>query len=103
MTVGRLLAEADSAELSGWMEWEEIHGPLGTERGDYLAAGMIKTMVDLQRAAAGAKSGSSSRVQDFLLFALPGAAGPSRMAITTPEGFAAWAAMAAAAQARLSR
>jgi hypothetical protein len=38
MTVEELLKRASSRELSEWMAFEVIHGPIGYERLDYAAA-----------------------------------------------------------------
>ncbi|MFZ3494627.1 phage tail assembly protein T [Streptomyces sp. 5.8] len=50
MTVGRLLAEAGSAELAEWQAYEKLTGPLGGLRGDLHAALVSASVVNSQRA-----------------------------------------------------
>lgn len=38
MTKRRLLAELDSHELTEWIAYEQVHGPLGAARDDFLTA-----------------------------------------------------------------
>ncbi|WP_083390751.1 phage tail assembly protein T [Parafrankia soli] len=63
MTVGELLARIDSAEISAWMAYEQVTGPLGPARGDYQAAVVSATVAN---AMAGKKS-RRRKLADFLI------------------------------------
>jgi len=39
----------DSREVTGWAVWERLHGPLGPERLDYLAAAVQATLANVNR------------------------------------------------------
>lgn len=52
MTVGRLLKEISSRELTEWMAYEHISGPLGPRRGDYQAAQVTATLININRGKA---------------------------------------------------
>lgn len=47
MTVRDLLARLDSRELSEWMAFEQIDGPLGGRRGDIQAAIVASTVANV--------------------------------------------------------
>lgn len=49
MTVRRLLAETDSAELAEWMAYEKVAGPLGADRGDIHSAVIAATVANVNR------------------------------------------------------
>lgn len=49
MTVGRMLAEISSRELTEWMVYEQIAGPLGPVRGDYQAAQITANILNVNR------------------------------------------------------
>ena len=52
-TVGELLARISSRELSEWMVYERIAGPLGPVRGDYHAAQIAATLQNVNRGKRG--------------------------------------------------
>lgn len=81
----------DSRELSEWQAWEEIHGPLGSERMDYLIGALRATIAEIHRDTN--KRSSPFRTTDFMTFAIPGASssGGGGGTISTPEGFFQWA------------
>lgn len=90
----------DSRELAEWQAWEEIHGPLGAERMDYLIAGMRQTMAEIHRDTD--KRARPFRTTDFMVFAIPGAAssGSGGGTISSPEAFFQWATAMKARQAQ---
>ncbi|GAA1015903.1 hypothetical protein Aple_010780 [Acrocarpospora pleiomorpha] len=49
MTVGRLLNEIGSRELTEWQVYERMAGPLGPVRDDYLAAQVAATVINVNR------------------------------------------------------
>jgi hypothetical protein len=61
MTVRRLLTECDSRELSEWMVYEKVAGPLGGRRGDMQAAVVAMTVANVNRG-----KGKPARLDDFL-------------------------------------
>ncbi|WP_289009514.1 DUF4035 domain-containing protein [uncultured Thermomonospora sp.] len=63
MPVSELLARMPSAELTEWMAYERITGPLGGERGDIQAA-LISTVIANSLAG---KKGRRAKLRDFLL------------------------------------
>ncbi|MFD8556621.1 DUF4035 domain-containing protein [Streptosporangium canum] len=63
MTVGRLLAEVSSRELSEWMVYEQIAGPLGPIRGDYQSAQIAATLQNINRG----KRGKARTLEDVRL------------------------------------
>ncbi|MDT3395431.1 hypothetical protein RKE29_01990 [Streptomyces sp. B1866] len=60
-TVAELLARTSSAELTEWMVYERLTGPLGGRRGDVQAAIVAATVANAQRAR-----GRALRPEDFL-------------------------------------
>ncbi|MFG1873394.1 DUF4035 domain-containing protein [Sphaerisporangium sp. NPDC049003] len=52
MTVERLLREISSRELSEWMVYEQLAGPLGDRRGDYQAAQITAALINVHRGRA---------------------------------------------------
>ncbi|MGW4641803.1 phage tail assembly protein T [Sphaerisporangium sp. NPDC004334] len=63
MTVGRLLAEISSRELTEWMVYEKMTGPLGPVRGDYHAAQITTNLLNANRG----KNKRALRMEDVLL------------------------------------
>jgi hypothetical protein len=63
MTVADLDSRLDSAELTEWMAFEAITGPLGRRRGDIQAATIAATIANANRG----KGGKRFKVSDFLL------------------------------------
>lgn len=63
MTVRRLLAETDSHELSEWMAYERVAGPLGGVRGDAQAAVVSATIANVNRS----KGQRPTKVSEFLI------------------------------------
>lgn len=63
MPVGELLARTSSRELTEWMAFEQMDGPLGSKRGDYQAALVAKTVADVNRP----KRRAAYKLKDFLL------------------------------------
>lgn len=63
--MAELLARISSAELTEWMAYERIDGPLGGARGDYHAA-LIAAAVTNGFKALGGKRGSK-RLGEFLI------------------------------------
>ncbi len=49
MTVGELLARVSSRELTEWMVYERVAGPLGGRRGDIQSAIIAATIVNSKR------------------------------------------------------
>ena len=49
MTVGQLLEEIDSRELSEWMAFERLEGPIGPWRGDFHAGIVSSTLANIYR------------------------------------------------------
>lgn len=62
MTVARLQAEMSSRELSEWMAFERLEGPLGSSRSDVQAAVIAATVAN----AARPKNAAPARVSDFM-------------------------------------
>lgn len=63
MTVGELLARTGSRELSEWMAYERLTGPLGPARGDYHAALVAATIANANRP----KGRKAAQLRDFLI------------------------------------
>ncbi|WP_340382334.1 DUF4035 domain-containing protein [Streptomyces sp. SS7] len=63
MTVADLESRLDSAELTEWMAFERITGPLGRRRGDIQAATIAATIANANRG----KGGRRFTVSDFLV------------------------------------
>jgi len=49
MTVGELLARISSREITEWMVYERIAGPIGPVRGDIHAAQVAATVLNVNR------------------------------------------------------
>ncbi|MFC4333859.1 phage tail assembly protein T [Salininema proteolyticum] len=62
-SVRELLTRLTSAEITEWMAFERINGPLGGKRHDYNAALITKTIVD----ANSGKKRRRRKLTDFLL------------------------------------
>lgn len=62
MPVAELLARTSSAELTEWMAYEQIAGPLGGERDDILMAVLAAVIANAGRG----KKGRRARPKDFL-------------------------------------
>lgn len=62
MTVSELLARISARELSEWIAYERIEGPLGGARGDYHAALVASTVANSNRG-----KGKAHKLSDFLL------------------------------------
>jgi hypothetical protein len=62
MTVGELLARIDSRELTAWMAYERVAGPLGPERADMQAAIIASTIANANRG----KRGRAFKPEDFI-------------------------------------
>lgn len=63
MTVAELLGRISGAELAEWMAYERAHGPLGPSRGDWQAALLASTIVNVNRG----KKSRIAKIGDFLL------------------------------------
>lgn len=63
MTVADLDSRLDSAELTEWMAFERMTGPLGRRRNDIQAATVAATIANVNRS----KNGQRARVTDFLI------------------------------------
>lgn len=63
MTVADLDSRLDSAELTEWMAFEKITGPLGRRRGDIQAATIAATIANANRG----KGSRKFKVSDFLI------------------------------------
>jgi len=63
MTVGELLSRISSEELTDWMAYEQMHGPLGPSRGDWHAALLAQVVTS----TAWRGKGRRPQVRDFLL------------------------------------
>ncbi len=61
MTVAEMLRRIDSAELSEWMAYERVAGPLGGARGDQQAAVVASTVANAMRS-----KGRAYKVDDFV-------------------------------------
>lgn len=61
MPVGEMLARTTSAELTEWMAYEQMTGPLGPERNDILFAQLCAVVANANRA-----KGKKARPKDFL-------------------------------------
>ncbi|WP_199520275.1 hypothetical protein [Kitasatospora sp. MBT63] len=59
--MAELLARVSSAELTEWMAYERITGPLGPERGDALHGILTATVANTARS-----KGRKARPQDFI-------------------------------------
>ncbi|KAB8167062.1 hypothetical protein FH609_011715 [Streptomyces sp. 3MP-14] len=57
-----MLATTTSAELTEWMAYERVTGPLGPERGDALHGIQTAALVNAQKG----KRGKRARPQDFI-------------------------------------
>lgn len=64
MTVERLGQEVSSHELSEWMAYEKVEGPLGDERADYLSGTIAATLANIHRR----KNAPAYSVFDFMPF-----------------------------------
>lgn len=62
-SVRHLLAHMGSRELTEWMAYERVAGPLGPGRGDYLAALVATTVANANRP----KGKRAARLKDFLI------------------------------------
>ncbi|MDS1269690.1 DUF4035 domain-containing protein [Lipingzhangella sp. LS1_29] len=62
MTVGELLGRISSRELSEWMAYERVTGPLGPERADLHAAIVASTVANANRG----KRGRAAKPADFI-------------------------------------
>lgn len=62
MTVREMLARIDSAEISEWIAYEAVTGPLGPERADIHAALIAQTVANTNRG-----KGRPRKLSDFLL------------------------------------
>lgn len=49
MTVAELLSRMSSAELTEWMAFEKVEGPIGPARGDVQAAVVAMTVANVNR------------------------------------------------------
>ncbi|SBT89371.1 Protein of unknown function [Streptomyces sp. DI166] len=63
MTVADLDSRLDSYELTEWMVYEQMTGPLGRRRGDIQAATIAATIANANRG----KGGRRFRMQDLLI------------------------------------
>ncbi|QKY78562.1 tail assembly chaperone [Streptomyces phage Dryad] len=63
MTVAELDYRLDSAELTEWMAYENMTGPLGRRRGDIQAATIAATIANSNRG----KGGRKFKLTDFLI------------------------------------
>jgi hypothetical protein len=63
MTVAEMLERISSAELTEWMAFEKLNGPLGGRRHDYLAALQAHIAVT----AASGKKGKKFKLADFVM------------------------------------
>lgn len=63
MTVADLDSRLGSAELTEWMAYENMTGPLGRRRGDIQAATIAATIANANRG----KKGKKARIVDFLI------------------------------------
>jgi len=63
MTVADLDYRLDSAELTEWMAFEKITGPLGRRRNDIQAATIAATIANSNRG----KKGKKFKMTDFLI------------------------------------
>lgn len=62
MTVGELLQRISADELTEWMAYERIAGPLGPDRGDYQAGVIAATIANVNRK----KNSRKYRPADFI-------------------------------------
>lgn len=62
MTVRELLARTSSRELTEWIEFEKLNGPLGPERADFHAALIASTLANVHRG----KGKPPAKISDFL-------------------------------------
>lgn len=63
MTVADLDARLSSSELTEWMVYEKLTGPLGRRRADIQAATIAATIANANRS----KGGKKFKVTDFLI------------------------------------
>lgn len=63
MTVAELDSKLDSSELTEWMVFEKMTGPLGRRRGDIQAATIAATIANSNRG----KGGKKFKMTDFLI------------------------------------
>jgi hypothetical protein len=63
MTVADLDSRLDSYELTEWMVFEQMTGPLGRRRGDIQAATIAATIANANRG----KGGRKFKMTDFLI------------------------------------
>lgn len=63
MTVADLESRLGSAELTEWMAFERMSGPLGRRRNDIQAATIAATIANANRG----KKGKPFKMQDFLI------------------------------------
>jgi len=63
MTVADLDSRLDSAELTEWMAFEKMTGPLGRRRNDIQAATIAATIANANRG----KGGRKFKLADFLI------------------------------------
>lgn len=62
MPVAELLARTSSEELTEWMAYERLTGPLGPERGDVLHGILTATVANTARG----KRGRKAKPKDFI-------------------------------------
>lgn len=62
MPVGEMLARTTSAELTEWMAYEQMTGPLGPERMDILAAQLCAVVANANRD----RKSRAAKPKDFL-------------------------------------
>lgn len=63
MTVADLDSRLDSSELTEWMAYEDLAGPLGQRRNDIQAATIAATIANANRG----KGGRKFKLSDFLI------------------------------------
>jgi hypothetical protein len=76
MTVAEMLERISASELTDWLAYERIAGPLGPERGDVQAAVIASTIANVNRG----KRGKIFKPKDFMpQWSRPGARTPDAM------------------------
>ena len=76
MTVAELLARISAAELTDWLAFERIAGPLGPDRADVQAGIVASTIANVNRG----KRGRKYKPADFIpQWSRPGARTPQQM------------------------
>lgn len=79
-----MLDRLGSDDLTEWMAWERLIGPLGSARMDFLVAHLCCTMAHCWTTS----KGRGPKVEDFLLFKAPWATS-RRGALTNPDDIVA--------------